>query len=204
MRTEVHVHGTILLRSGTTAAQIEEALRPWLEYIDEDGLADVKSVHPDEPGIVFDRKRRLLEVCWTGDVGRSFHNKLTEACNNLGPLTEYASEVEVTYYPDSGEDEFYQFFVGPSPEAIHEFRRQCVVEDINLMLARHLGKPEVEQVTELVDLFDLGFAEVEQVTELVTRMFDAHAPAKPATDAQGGTGTSSTVIPLHPRNRHLH
>ncbi len=79
-------------------------------------------------------------MCWTGDVGRSFHSKLTEACNNLGPLTEYASEVEVTYYPDSGEDEFHQFFIGPSPEAIHEFRRQCVMEDLHHMLSRHLGQ----------------------------------------------------------------
>lgn len=186
MKTEVHVHGSVFLCKGVRLAQIELALRPWLDYVDADHIADAKSLEREEPGIVFEARERVVSFCWTGDVGRSFHNKLTEACNNLGPLSEYASEVEVTYYPDSGEDEFHQFFVGPSPEAIHEFRRQCVVEDLDHMLARHLGKPEVEQVT-----------------ELVTRMFDAHKPAQPAGGETSGA-SSSTVIPLHPRNRHLH
>jgi len=97
-------------------AQIELALRPWLDYVDADHIADAKSLEREEPGIVFDARERVVSICWTGDVGRSFHNKLTEACNSLGPLTEYASEVEVTYYPDSGEDEFHQFFIGPSPK----------------------------------------------------------------------------------------
>ena len=50
MRIECHVHGNIPLRHGVTPAQVEAALRPWLEYIDEDSLADVHSVYEDEPG----------------------------------------------------------------------------------------------------------------------------------------------------------
>jgi hypothetical protein len=187
MKSEVHVHGSVFLCKGVRLAQVELALRPWLDYVDADHLADAKSLERDEPGIVYDAGERVVSICWTGDVGRSFHNKLTEACNNLGPLTEYASEVEITYYQDSGEDEFYQFFVGPTPEAIHEFRRQCVVEDLNHMLSRHLGKQEVEEVT-----------------TQVTRMFDAHAPQKASSNTAASTTGSSTVIPLHPRNRHLH
>jgi hypothetical protein len=34
-------------------------------------------------------------------------------------------------------------------------------------------------------------------------MFDAHAPQKVPGSSSATTG-SSTVIPLHPRNRHLH
>jgi hypothetical protein len=185
MRIEVHVHGSLYLRKGVTLAQLEAGMRQWLEYLDVENVNEIRSAEPSEPGVNYDQSARVLDICWTGEVGRSFHNKLTEACNSLGPLTEYASEVEVTYYPDSGEDEFYQFFVGPTPEAIHEFRRQCVVEDLAHMLSRHIGKPEVEQVT-----------------EMVTRMFDAHKPEKPAGDASASG--SSTVIPLHPRNRHLH
>ena len=118
-------------------------------------------------------------------MGRNFHAQITEAFQNLGPLTEYASEVEVTYYPENGEDEFYQMFVGPSPEAIHDFRRQCVVEDVSSLLSRHLGKPETEQVAALIN-----------------QLFDATGATKPQTgEEQAG---SSTVIPLHPRNRHLH
>ncbi len=186
MKTEVHVHGSVFLCKGVKLAQIELALRPWLDYVDADHITDAKSLEREEPGISFDTRDRILSICWTGDVGRSFHNKLTDVSNSLGPLSEYASEIEVTYYPDSGEDEFHQFFIGPSPESIHEFRRQCVVEDLHHMLTRHLDKPEVEQVT-----------------ELVTKMFDAHKPALPASSETAASG-NATVIPLHPRNRHLH
>ncbi|MGZ8156214.1 MAG: DUF6806 family protein, partial [Burkholderiales bacterium] len=116
---------------------------------------------------------------------RSFQSRLTEAFHNLGPLTEYASEVEVTYYPEGGDDEFYQMFVGPSAEAIHDFRRQCVVEDVSNLLSRHIGKPEVEQVAGLIN-----------------KLFDASAVARPEGDRE--STMTSTVIPLHPRNKHLH
>jgi hypothetical protein len=53
------------------------------------------------------------------------------------------------------------------------------------MLARHLGK-----------------AEVEQVTALVNQLFDQDWAARKLT-GEHSTG-SSTVIPLHPRNKHLH
>lgn len=184
MRMEVHVHGNAFLCKGVRLSQVEQALRPWLEYLDVDTLAEATSLEREEPGIVFDTRERTLNICWTGEVGRSFHNQLSEAFNNLGPLTEYASELEVTYYPEHSDDEFYQMFVGPTPEAIHEFRRQCTVEDISNMLSRHLGKQEVEQVVALVN-----------------QMFDTELAARRAIGEQG---TSSTVIPLHPRNKHLH
>ena len=186
MRLEVHVHGNIFLGRGVRLSQIEHALRPWLEYLDIETLAEAHSLEREEPGIQFDTRERTLSICWTGDVGRSFHNQITEAFKNLGPLTEYASEIEVTYYPENGEDEFYQMFVGPTPEAIHEFRRQCVIEDVSNMLSRHLGKAEVDQVSALVNqLFDQDWA---------TRKLTGEA----------GAQSTSTVIPLHPRNKHLH
>jgi hypothetical protein len=117
-------------------------------------------------------------------VGRSFHSRLTETFQNLGTLTEYASEVEVTYYPEHGDDEFYQMFVGPTPEAIHDFRRQCVVEDVSSMLSRHLSSQEVDQVASLIN-----------------QMFDSALTAK---RSGGEQNAASTVIPLHPRNKHLH
>jgi hypothetical protein len=185
MRTEVHVHGSIFLCKGVRPSQVDQAMRPWLQYLDVDTLADAHSLEREEPGLSFDPKERVVNICWTGEVGRSFQARLTEAFHNLGPLTEYASEVEVTYYPEGGEDEFYQMFVGPSPEAIHEFRRQCVVEDVSTMLTRHLGKNEIEQVASLIN-----------------QLFDASGAT--AAEAGGASTTPSTVIPLHPRNRHLH
>ena len=185
MGMEVHVHGSVFLGRGVRLSQIEHALRPWLEYLDVGAIAEAASVEREEPGVQFDPRERTINICWTGDVGRNFHNQITEAFQNLGPLTEYASEVEVTYYPENGEDEFYQLFVGPTPEAIHEFRRQCVIEDVAAMLARHLGK-----------------AGVDQVTTLLNQLFDQDWAARKVTGEH--TTSSSTVIPLHPRNKHLH
>ena len=114
MRIECHVHGNIPLRHGVTAAQVEAALKPWLEYIDEDSLADAHSVYEDEPGIVFDGHERLLELCWTGDVGRTFRETIESALTGLNPYTERAAEIEVSYYHDDGQDEFGIVFVGPT------------------------------------------------------------------------------------------
>jgi hypothetical protein len=185
MRTEVHVHGSVFLCKGVRPSQVDQAMRPWLDYMDVDTIGDAHSLEREEPGISFDPKERVVNICWTGEVGRSFQSRLTEAFHNLGPLTEYASEVEVTYYPEGGEDEFYQMFVGPTPESIHEFRRQCVVEDVSGLLSRHLGKPEVEQVAGLIN-----------------QLFDAAGATRPQAGEEHAT--TSTVIPLHPRNKHLH
>jgi hypothetical protein len=185
MRTEVHVHGSIFLCKGVRLAQVTQSMRPWLDYLDVDTIADAHSLEREEPGISFDSKERVVNICWTGEVGRSFQSRLTEVFHNLGPLTEYASEVEVTYYPEAADDEFYQMFVGPSAEAIHEFRRQCVVEDVSQMLSRHLGKPEVEQVAGLIN-----------------KLFDVSAATYPQSERE--SAATSTVIPLHPRNKHLH
>jgi len=151
MRMEAHIHGTVLLRAGTTTTQIEEALRPWLEYIDEDNMADAKSVHPDEPGLVFDRRRRVLEVCWTGDVGRSFHQTIANALAALSPFSEEASAFEVSYYPEDGKDEFSLVFVGPTQDAIFEAQRGLMIEDVRSLLSRQFSDPEIAQVVALVN-----------------------------------------------------
>src|SRR3569832_925576 len=127
MRTEVHVHGSVFLCKGVRLSQIDQAMRPWLDYLDVDTIADAHSLEREEPGLSFDPKERVINICWTGEVGRSFQARLTEAFHNLGPLSEYASEVEVTYYPEGGDDEFYQMFVGPSPVVFFVFRWFCVV-----------------------------------------------------------------------------
>jgi hypothetical protein len=184
MRMEVHIHGSAFFCKGVRLAQVQQALRPWLDYLDVDTIAEAASIEREEPGIVFDTRERTLNICWTGEVGRSFQARLIEAFQNLGPLTEYASEVEVTYYPENCDDEFHQMFVGPSPEAIQEFRRQCVTEDISNLLARHLGKQDIEQVVAVIN-----------------QLFDQDSTVKRAAAAPDH---ASTVIPLHPRNRHLH
>ena len=186
MRIEVHVHGNIFVGRGVRLSQVENALRPWLEYLDVDTIAEAASLEREEPGIQFDPRERTLTICWTGDVGRNFQSRLAEAFQNIGSLTETSSEIEVTYYPENGEDEFYQMFVGPTPESIHEFRRQCVMEDVTTMLSRHLGQ-----------------AEVGQVAALVTQLVDQDWAARKET-GESAAASSSTVIQLHPRGKHLH
>ncbi|HWQ39874.1 MAG TPA: DUF6806 family protein [Burkholderiales bacterium] len=166
MRVEVHVHGTVLLKAGTSTAQIEAALRPWLDYIDEDSLGDAKSVHPDEPGIVFDRRRRVLDVCWTGDVGRSFRQILGDALEALNAYSEEAASFDITYYHADGRDEFDVMFVGPTAEAIHEARRRRMFEDLRHLLGREFSEAETGQVLALVDqLFERHWQSAEDESQ---------------------------------------
>lgn len=159
MRIEVHVHGTIPLRAGTNLSQVEGALRPWLRYIDEDCLADARSVYEDEPGIVFDAKSKALEICWTGDVGRGFRESIEEAFQGLCPYAESAVEIEVSYYHDDGQDELGMVFVGPTPESIHERQKARMIEDVSGMLARHFTEAEIGEVAALVNqLFERNWA----------------------------------------------
>jgi hypothetical protein len=184
MRMEVHVHGTVLLRAGTTPAQIDQALRPWLEYMDEDNIADTKSVHADEPGILFDRRRRVLEVCWTGDVGRNFHQAISDAFAALNPLSEEAAAFEVSYYQDDGKDEFSLMFVGPTPESIFETQRSLMIEDLRNLLSRQFSEGEIAEVTGLVN-----------------QLFERHRAGGTTATKAGGT---SEIVPMPPGRKHLH
>ena len=186
MRMEAHIHGTVLLRAGTTTAQIEDALRPWLEYMDEDNIADAKSVHPDEPGLVFDRRRRVLEVCWTGDVGRSFHQIVASALAALNPFSEEASAFEVSYYLEDGKDEFSLVFVGPTQDAIFEAQRGLMIEDLRSLLSRQFSDPEIAQVVALVN-----------------QLFERNVKSGTVSGTQP-TASASDPIPMPAGRKHLH
>ena len=151
MHTEVHVHGTIPLRPGTSLSQIETALQPWLDYLDVESLDELKSVHRDEPGIVYDARRRLLEICWTGDVGRNFRKVIEESLQGLCRATEQATEVQLSYYHEDGRDEIGIVFVGPNAESIHEAQRHRMIEDMSSLLSRHFNQQEVSEVVNHVN-----------------------------------------------------
>jgi len=155
MRLEVHVHADIPILEGVSKRQLEQAFAPLLEYLDADGLSDVKSLEPDEPGIRYDEKDLLLYLCWTGEIGRSFHGALEATLENLGPYCYEAVEVDVTTYLENGEQESKLLFVGPTAQAIHEAQRRCMVEDVAAILGRQFDKTAIAQVTALVnELFD--------------------------------------------------
>ena len=86
--------------------------------------------------------------------------------------------------PMTGKEEFQQVFIGPSAEAIHEIRRQCVEEDLVGLLSAH---------------FDKG--RVDQVVGTVNQMFDDEWKSRPASDKEV---SAAPALSPHPRNRHLH
>ena len=173
MRHEVHLHADIPILEGVSRRQLEQAFAPLLEYLDADGLGDLKSLEADEPGIKYDEKELLLTVCWTGEIGRSFHGALEAALDNLGPYCYEAVEVDLTLYHENGEQESKLLFVGPTAHAIHEAQRRCMVEDVAATLARQFGKEELAQVTALVnELFDRDWKEKASQQKKPERAFE--------------------------------
>jgi len=175
MRLEVHVHADIPILEGVSKRQLEQAFAPLLEYLDADGLSDVKSLEPDEPGIRYDEKDLLLYLCWTGEIGRSFHGALEATLENLGPYCYEAVEVDVTTYLENGEQESKLLFVGPTAQAIHEAQRRCMVEDVAAILGRQFDKTAVTQVTALVnELFDRDWKDKASQEKKPERAFETY------------------------------
>lgn len=188
MHTEVHVHGVIALKSGVTQAEVEQALRAWFDYVDLDGLADARSAHQDEPGVVFDRRRRVLDICWTGWVGRNFQRALESAFESLCSYAEQATGVEVTYYQEDGRDERTVAFVGPSQDSIQEEQRRSMIEDVSALLSRHFAEGETGEVLQLVH-------------QLFERRWNA---AGTAVDAKAGRSSGTTTVRTSSGKKHLH
>jgi hypothetical protein len=175
MRHEVHLHADIPILEGVSRRQIEQALMPVLDYLDADGLADVKSLEPDEPGFKYDDKELIFTVCWTGEIGRSFDGALEAALSALGPLCYEAVEVDLTVYHENGEQESKLLFVGPTPQAIHEAQRRCMLEDVAAILGRQFEKERVAEVTALVsDLFDRDWKEKAAQPKKPERAFESY------------------------------
>ena len=155
MRHEVHLHADIPILEGVSRRQLEQAFAPLLEYLDADGLADVKSLEQEEPGFKYDDKELLLYICWTGEVGRSFHGALEAALETVGPYCYEAVEIDLTEYHENGEQESKLLFVGPTTQAIHEAQRRCMIEDLTAILGRQFEKEDVAPIAALVnELFD--------------------------------------------------
>ena len=95
------------------------------------------------------------------------------ALENLGPYCYEAVEVDVTVYHENGEQESKLLFVGPTPHAIHEAQRRCMVEDVAAILARQFDKAKVAEVTALVnDLFDRDWKEKASQQKKPERAFE--------------------------------
>jgi len=182
MHTEVHVHGDISLKRGANSAEIEAALRPWLEYVDVDSLAEAMSAREEEPGIALDVRKRLLQICWTGWVGRNFQRALETALSALCEFAENASAIEVTYYQEDGRDEFGVVFVGPDSVAIEHAKRRRMIDDVSMLLSRQFADDEVRQVAALIE-----------------RLFEQQQKEQ---DSSAGTNAIRGMVPAG--RKHLH
>jgi hypothetical protein len=151
MRMEVHVHGTVHLRPGVHLTDINHALRPLLEYLQMESIEEAKSVHHDEPGILFDSRGRVLDICWSGDVGSGFGKRVEPAIRALCPLSQTAAEIEVSYYSEDGSDEMNLIIVGPTAASIHEAQRRRMAEDVASLLSRHFEESAINEVISLVN-----------------------------------------------------
>jgi hypothetical protein len=167
---EIHVHGEVALRSDASFEQLQEALKPLWKYAGARSLSEASaSVYEEEPGIRFEPKEHLLQMCWTLRGEEDFRQSLDDMCMNLNELTEKGAAIEVTFYDvdfDEGEsdredesrDDFVMLFVGPNPAAIMQVQRDLLVQDVVNMMERHFEGAELGGVVAEIDkLFSLRF-----------------------------------------------
>jgi len=103
---EIHVHGDVPLRSDVSFEQIQEALKPLWKYAGARSLADgATSVYEEEPGIRFEQKEHMLQICWTVAGDEDFRQALDEMCMALNELAEQGAALEVTFYDTDFDEE---------------------------------------------------------------------------------------------------
>ncbi|WP_313077242.1 DUF6806 family protein [Melaminivora sp.] len=201
---EIHVHGQVQLRDDVNFSQLQDALKPLWKYAGARSLADgAQSAYEDEPGIEFDAKERLLQICWTVRGGEDFRQSLDDMCMGLNELAEQGAAIEVTFYDaefdeeesdDDAEarDDFVMLFVGPTPAAIMQAQRDLLVQDVVNLMERHFDGAELGGVVGEIDkLFS------ERFDALVSSLEIGKSPR--GTGGAGGGGHGGGRRP-----RHLH
>ena len=201
---EIHVHGDVALRSDVGFDQIQEALKPLWKYAGAKSLADgAASSYEEEPGIRFEPKDHMLQMCWTVAGDEDFRQALDEMCMALNELSERGAAIEVTFYdtdfdeeegdPDEeSRDDFVMLFVGPNPAAIMQVQRDLLVEDVVNLMERHFDGAELGGVVAEIDrLFSDRFDALVNSLEIGKR--------PRGTGGGGGSGHGGGRRP-----RHLH
>ncbi|MBK9442631.1 MAG: hypothetical protein IPN53_15585 [Comamonadaceae bacterium] len=204
---EIHVHGQVALRSEVTFDNIQDALKPIWKYAGAKSLAAAAgSFYEDEPGIQFDAKEKLLQMCWTVEGDDDFRQVLDEMCMNLNEVAQAGAVIEVTFfdaeYDDDDEnddsdtesrDDFLMLFVGPDPASIMQVQRDMLVQDVVSLMERHFDGAELGGVVEAIDgLFSQRFDNLVNSLQL----------GKPPRGAGGGSGGLGHGGGRKPR--HLH
>ncbi len=201
---EIHVHGQVPLRAGVDFDQLQEALKPLWKYAGAKSLADAaSSSYEEEPGIEFDAKEHLLQMCWTVPGDEDFRQALDEMCMSLNELAEKGAPIEITFYDadydeeeeessDDSQDDFLMLFVGPTPSAILAVQRDLLVQDVVGLMERHFDGSELAGVVAEIDkLFAQRF-------DSLMNSLDLGKPVR-GSGGSGGAGRGGGRRP-----RHLH
>lgn len=175
---DIHVHGEVSLRIDVKPPQIEEALKPLLDYV---GAADLSSAsasaYEEEPGIQWDQRDHVLSLCWTISGDDDFRQAVQDMCMGLNDLAATGAALEVTFYDtdfdeegasdgDEARDDFLMCFVGPTPAAILQVQRDMMVDDLVQMMERHFDAAELGGVVAAVDaLFEQRYKALVDATQ---------------------------------------
>ncbi len=206
---EIHVHGQVALRPDVSFDQIQDALKPLWKYAGARSLTDAAgSFYEDEPGIQFDDKAHLLQLCWTVEGDDDFRQALDEMCMNLNDVAQSGAAIEVTFYDTEFDDEdeaqsgpsevesrddFVMLFVGPDPASIMQVQRDLLVQDVINLMERHFEGAELGGVVAAIDsLFSQRFDDLVNSLQL----------GKPPRGSGGGSGGMGHGGGRKPR--HLH
>jgi len=206
---EIHVHGQVALRADVTFEHLQDALKPLWKYVGAKNLkAATGSFYEDEPGIQFETKEHLLQMCWTLEGDDDFRQALDEMCMNLNEVAQSGAAIEVTFYDtefddDDDEDEapsetesrddFVMLFVGPDPASIMQVQRDLLVQDVVNLMERHFDGAELGGVVAAVDsLFSQRFDDLVNSLQL-------GKPPRGSGGGSSGIGHSGGRKP-----RHLH
>jgi hypothetical protein len=199
---EIHVHGELPLRADVSFEQLQDALKPLWKYAGARSLADgATSCYEEEPGIKFEAREHLLQMCWTVAGDMDFRQALDEMCMGLNELAETGAAFEVTFYDtefdeddqeSEGEsrDDFVMLFVGPTPAAIMQVQRDLLVQDVVGMMERHFDGAELGGIVAEIDrLFD------QRLNDLANSLQMGRPPRGMGGSGHGGGGR---------KPRHLH
>ena len=204
---EIHVHGQVVLRADVTFEQLQDALKPLWAYAGARSLTDgASSSYEEEPGIQFNPKEHVLQMCWTVSGDEDFRQALDDMCMGLNELAEQGAAIEVTFYdaefdeeeegPEAqSRDDFVMLFVGPNPAAIMQVQRDLLVQDVINMMERHFDASELGGV-------------VGEIDKLFTQRFDSLVNSlelgKPPRGPGGGGAAGGHGGGNGRRPRHLH
>lgn len=199
---EIHVHGQVPLRTDVSFEQLQDALKPlWLYAGARSLAAGAVSAYEEEPGIQFNTKEHMLQMCWTVPGDDDFRQALDDMCMGLNELAQEGAAIEVTFYDaefdeEEGDrskearDDFVMLFVGPNPAAIMKVQRDMLVQDVIQMMERHFDASElVAVVAEIDKLF------VQRFDNLLSSLEIGKLPSSGGGNGPRGSGH---------RPRHLH